>query len=72
METTPALPVVKDFAAEVGSRSSVVIGTMPSPDRSFLGVADLNMLAVATEAAAATKAMMKRVVATVLLWAIFI
>jgi hypothetical protein len=72
METTPALPVVKDFATEAGSRSSVVIGTIPSPGRSFLGAAALNTLAVATEAAAAMKAMMKRVVATILLWAIVI
>jgi hypothetical protein len=72
METTLALPVNKDFAAEAGSRSSVVIGTMPSPYRSFLGAAALNTLAVATEAVVATKAMMKRVVATVLLWAIAI
>jgi hypothetical protein len=73
MATPLALPVVRDFALDAGSKSLVVIGIMPSPDRSFLGAAASDALADdATEAATAAKETRNRAAATVLLWAIVI
>ena len=46
-----ALPVVRDFALDAGSKSLLVIGIMPSPDRSSLWMATPPALPVVRELA---------------------
>ena len=51
MATPLALPVVRDFALDAGSKSLVVIGIMPSPDSSSLWMATPPALPVVRELA---------------------